>query len=103
VSNYNISEMMRMHNRLQSHGLQLASNQVEFSLLRTLPEKSGLLKTAHEHGITILAYSPLGMGKLTGTYKRLLFKKLLYLLQLPILLLLQESIVARIRQLGLGT
>jgi aryl-alcohol dehydrogenase-like predicted oxidoreductase len=68
VSNYSISEMTRMHKALKSHGIQLASNQVEFSLLRRLPETSGLIKAAHELGVAIMAYSPLGMGKLTGKY-----------------------------------
>ena len=31
-------------------------------------EKVGLLKTARELGITIIAYSPLGRGMLTGRY-----------------------------------
>ncbi|KAJ3416120.1 hypothetical protein HDV05_003089 [Chytridiales sp. JEL 0842] len=68
VSNYSISEMTRMHAALKKHGIQLASNQVEFSLLRRLPETSGLIKAAHDLGVAILAYSPLAMGKLTGKY-----------------------------------
>lgn len=68
VSNYSIDELKRMHKRLKEHGIQLASNQIEFSLLRRLPETSGLIKTCHDLGVAVLAYSPLGQGRLTGKY-----------------------------------
>ncbi|KAI9013676.1 NADP-dependent oxidoreductase domain-containing protein [Hyaloraphidium curvatum] len=68
VSNYSVSEVTRMHKRLKEHGVQLASNQVEFSLLRRLPETSGLVKTCHDLGVAVLAYSPIGMGRLSGKY-----------------------------------
>ena len=57
VSNYSINEMTRMHSALAKRGIQLAVNQVEFSLLRTLPLKSGLIQAAKILGVTILAYS----------------------------------------------
>ncbi|KAF8933914.1 hypothetical protein BGZ47_010590 [Haplosporangium gracile] len=68
VSNYSIDQMVRMHAALAKHGIQLASNQVEFSLLRRHPETSGLIAKCHELGVAVLAYSPLGMGRLTGKY-----------------------------------
>ncbi|KAG0001696.1 hypothetical protein BGZ80_006665 [Entomortierella chlamydospora] len=68
VSNYSISEMVRMHTALAKHNIPLASNQVEFSLLRRLPETSGLIAKCHELGVAVLAYSPLGMGRLSGKY-----------------------------------
>ncbi|KAG0365949.1 hypothetical protein BGZ54_005997 [Gamsiella multidivaricata] len=68
VSNYSIDEMVRMHAALAKHGIQLASNQVEFSLLRRHPETSGLIAKCHELGVAVLAYSPLGMGRLSGKY-----------------------------------
>lgn len=37
-------------------------------LLRTLPEKSGLLEECKKRDILLMAYSPLGMGRLTGKY-----------------------------------
>ncbi|KZT07967.1 Aldo/keto reductase [Laetiporus sulphureus 93-53] len=45
--------------------------QVEYSpfTLDIEDEKIGLLKTARELGVTIIAYSPLGRGLLTGQYK----------------------------------
>ncbi|KAF9584939.1 hypothetical protein BGW38_004579 [Lunasporangiospora selenospora] len=68
VSNYSTDQMVRMHTRLASHGIQLASNQVEFSLLRRYPETTGLIAKCHELGVAVLAYSPLGMGRLSGKY-----------------------------------
>lgn len=70
VSNYSRDEMVTMDEALKRRGLRLASNQVEFSLLRTLPEKSGLLDECRKRGIVLMAYSPLGMGRLTGKYSK---------------------------------
>jgi aryl-alcohol dehydrogenase-like predicted oxidoreductase len=46
----------------------LAANQIEFSLLRRVPESGGLLAACAELGVVPLAYSPLGQGRLTGKY-----------------------------------
>lgn len=70
VSNYSKDEMVRMDEALKKQGLRLASNQVEFSLLRTLPDTSGLLAECKKRGIVLMAYSPLGMGRLTGKYNK---------------------------------
>ena len=53
---------------LRKRGLRLASNQIEFSLLRAMPEKVGLLAACKELGVVPLAYSPIGQGRLTGKY-----------------------------------
>ncbi len=68
VSNYDLDQTRRAQAVLAHHGYPLASNQVEFSLLRREIEVNGLLAYAQEQGITILAYSPLAMGMLTGKY-----------------------------------
>jgi len=68
VSNYSEQEMRAMHAALARHAVPLAANQVEYSLLRTMPESSGLLRACAELGVTVLAYSPLGQGRLTGKY-----------------------------------
>ena len=49
-------------------GLRLASNQIEFSLLRAMPLRVGLISTCRELGVVPLAYSPIGQGRLTGKY-----------------------------------
>jgi aryl-alcohol dehydrogenase-like predicted oxidoreductase len=68
VSNYSEAEMRAMHAALAGHGIPLATNQVEYSLLRTMPEANGLLRACRELGVTLLAYSPMAMGRLTGKY-----------------------------------
>ncbi|MFZ4519995.1 MAG: aldo/keto reductase [Microthrixaceae bacterium] len=68
VSNYSVRETCAVDDALRARGLRLATNQVEYSLLRTMPETSGLLRTCRERGIVVLAYSPIGQGRLTGKY-----------------------------------
>ena len=68
VSNYSEREMRAIHAELAKRGIALAANQVEYSLLRTMPESNGLLRACKELGVVVLAYSPLGMGRLTGKY-----------------------------------
>jgi aryl-alcohol dehydrogenase-like predicted oxidoreductase len=68
VSNYSPKETRRVDAALRERGMRLATNQVELSLLRTLPERSGLLRCCAELGVVVLAYSPIGQGRLTGKY-----------------------------------
>jgi aryl-alcohol dehydrogenase-like predicted oxidoreductase len=68
VSNYSIEQMVRAQNALSKREIPLASNQVIFNLLNRSVEKNGLLDKCVENGITLIAYSPLGKGMLTGTY-----------------------------------
>jgi aryl-alcohol dehydrogenase-like predicted oxidoreductase len=68
VSNYSIKETRAMAGALESHGMRLATNQIEFSLLRRSPETGGLLAACADLGIVPLAYSPIGQGRLTGKY-----------------------------------
>jgi aryl-alcohol dehydrogenase-like predicted oxidoreductase len=68
VSNYSSRETRSMDAALRARGLRLATNQVEYSLLRRKPETGGLLDTCAELGVLVLAYSPIGQGRLTGKY-----------------------------------
>lgn len=68
VSNYSLRETRSMDKELRARGLRLATNQIEFSLLRRSPETSGLLAGCRELGVVPLAYSPIGQGRLTGKY-----------------------------------
>lgn len=70
VSNFNPERMRRAHKRLAQRGLPLAVNQVEFSLLNRSIERDGVLETARELGVTIIAYTPLASGLLSGKYHR---------------------------------
>ena len=68
VSNYSAAEVRAIHAAMTAEGVPLLTNQVEFSLLRAMPERSGLLATCRELGMTVLAYSPIAMGRLSGKY-----------------------------------
>jgi aryl-alcohol dehydrogenase-like predicted oxidoreductase len=68
VSNYSIAETRRIDAALRKRGARLATNQIEYSLLRTAPERGGLLACCRELGVVPLAYSPIGQGRLTGKY-----------------------------------
>ena len=68
VSNYGADQMRRAHDRLASQGVSLASNQVEYNLLQRAPETNGVLEASRELGVTLIAYSPIAQGLLTGKY-----------------------------------
>lgn len=68
VSNFNSEQMRRAHRQLEKHGLPLAVNQVRYSLLDRVIERNGVLITAKELGVTIISYTPLESGLLTGKY-----------------------------------
>jgi aryl-alcohol dehydrogenase-like predicted oxidoreductase len=68
VSNYSAEQMREVHQILAKRGVPLAVNQVRYSLLTRQVETSGIIDTAKQLGVTILAYSPLAQGLLTGKY-----------------------------------
>jgi aryl-alcohol dehydrogenase-like predicted oxidoreductase len=68
VSNYNARQMRQAHKVLLTRGLRLTSNQVRYNLLSRAIESNGILDTAKELGVTIIAYSPLDSGLLTGKF-----------------------------------
>ncbi|MBE2233913.1 MAG: aldo/keto reductase [Anaerolinea sp.] len=68
VSNYNVAQMRRAHAALARRGIPLASNQVDYSLWQRKPETSGLLAACRQLDVTLIAYSPLAQGVLTGKY-----------------------------------
>jgi aryl-alcohol dehydrogenase-like predicted oxidoreductase len=70
VSNFNPARMRRAHAALQKRGLPLALNQVHYSLLHRNIERDGTLATAKELGVTIVAYTPLERGLLSGKYHK---------------------------------
>ena len=68
VSNFRAAEMREAHAALARHGVPLATNQVRYSLLHRAPEVDGVLDACRELNVTLLAYSPLEQGLLTGKY-----------------------------------
>lgn len=68
VSNFSADRMRRAYEALEKRGLPLAVNQVQYSLLHRNIETNGVLETARELGVTIVAWSPLARGILTGKF-----------------------------------
>jgi aryl-alcohol dehydrogenase-like predicted oxidoreductase len=68
VSNFNPEQMRRAHAALATRGLPLAVNQVQYNLLHRNIETNGVLETAKELGVTIVAWGPLASGLLTGKF-----------------------------------
>ena len=68
ISNYDRSQMQRTYEVLSQEGVPLASNQMEYHLLNRKIETNGMLKHCNDLGVTMIAYSPLAMGILSGKY-----------------------------------
>ena len=75
VSAWDASSLTRCS--FQDQGVRLASNQVQYSLLYRAPEQNGVLKACQELGVTLIAYSPLCQGLLTGDTTLFVLKALL--------------------------
>jgi aryl-alcohol dehydrogenase-like predicted oxidoreductase len=68
VSNFSAAAMRRCHEVLARSGIPLASNQVRYSLLDRRIETNGVLDVARDLGVSIIAYSPLAQGVLSGKF-----------------------------------
>jgi len=68
VSNYNREQLQRVYEALLRQGVQLASCQVEYSLLNREIEQNGIKQLCDELEICLIAYSPLAQGLLSGKY-----------------------------------
>ncbi|KAG1354530.1 pyridoxal reductase, chloroplastic [Cocos nucifera] len=68
VSNYGPKQLIKIHNYLKSQGVPLCSAQVQFSLLSMGNDQLELKAVCDSLGIRLIAYSPLGLGMLTGKY-----------------------------------
>jgi len=64
VSNYDAGQMRRAADRLARHGIPLAANEVHYSLLHRKPETNGVLDACRELNVALVAYFPLGSGRL---------------------------------------
>jgi aryl-alcohol dehydrogenase-like predicted oxidoreductase len=70
VSNFSEKRMRHAQKALNARGYSLASNQVRYNLLDRRIENHGVLASAKELKISIIAYSPLAQGLLGGKYHR---------------------------------
>lgn len=68
VSNFSAQQMKIAHATLAEQGLSLATNQTQINLLHRKIETNGVLDTARRLGVTLIAYSPLASGMLTGKF-----------------------------------
>ena len=68
VSNHSVRQMRRVARVLHARGVPLAANQVRYSLLDRTPERNGVLDACRRMGVTLVAYSPLAQGLLSGKY-----------------------------------
>jgi aryl-alcohol dehydrogenase-like predicted oxidoreductase len=99
VSNFSASQMRTAFEQLAARGVRLASNQVEYSLLRRGVEFDGVLDACRELNVKLVAYRPLAAGVLSGKYsaaapppgvRRLRFRGPLLRDLEPLLALLEE-------------
>jgi len=68
VSNFSAAAMIEMAHRLNDAGYPLAANQVRYNLWDRAIERNGILSAAENLGITVIAYSPLHQGLLSGKF-----------------------------------
>ncbi len=68
VSNYSAAQMRQAHAALARRSVPLAANQVHYSLLKRSPEVNGVRAACNELQVTLIAYTPLAQGLLTGKY-----------------------------------
>lgn len=69
LSNYGPKRLKQVYNRFRDRGVPISTLQVQYSLLSTYPVTQLKIKdVCDELGIKIIAYSPLGLGLLTGKY-----------------------------------
>jgi aryl-alcohol dehydrogenase-like predicted oxidoreductase len=70
ISNFGARQMETAHAVLKAEGMALVSNQVRINLLDRRIETNGVLETARRLGVTLIAWSPLAQGILTGRFHR---------------------------------
>ncbi|MDJ0616760.1 MAG: aldo/keto reductase [Calothrix sp. MO_192.B10] len=69
LSNYGPKRLQWVHRKFTGRGVPITTLQVQYSLLSTYPvTELGLKEVCDDLGIQLIAYSPLGLGILTGKY-----------------------------------
>jgi len=70
VSNYGADAIQYASEALGKRGIPLTSNQIQYSLLYPFANQNGLKRKCDDLGVKVLAYSPLGLGLLSGKYSK---------------------------------
>jgi len=68
VSNFSAEKMKSAWETLDKLGIPLATNQVPYSLMNRKIETNGTMEMAKKLDVTIIAYSPLAQGLVTGKF-----------------------------------
>ncbi len=68
VSNFNAGQMRQAAARLARYDIPLAANQVHYSLLHRKPEMNGVLDACRDLDVALVAYYPLGAGRLKSNH-----------------------------------
>lgn len=68
LSNYGPKQLQKIHKYLDSKGVPLASVQIQYSLLSRGKIQQEAKAACDDLGCAMIAYSPLGLGMLTGKY-----------------------------------
>jgi aryl-alcohol dehydrogenase-like predicted oxidoreductase len=66
VSNFNIEQLEAARSYLSRE--DVVSNQIHYNLVHRKPERTGMVEHCRREGVTIIAYSPIAMGMLSGKY-----------------------------------
>jgi len=69
VSGFSEEKLRAAHAALEARGIPLSSIQNQYSLLDRRPEIDGVLNACKELGVTLIAFSPLALGALSGKYR----------------------------------
>lgn len=69
LSNFGPKSLRKVHRRLTARGVPISTLQTQFSLLSYLDYQRGTKEVCDELGITLIAYSPLCLGLLSGKYR----------------------------------
>ncbi|KAI2792386.1 hypothetical protein POX_b02423 [Penicillium oxalicum] len=70
VANYSTQEMIKMAEELAKSSVPLSISQCEYSVLRRIPEVSGMIRECLKRGICFQGFASLAEGRLTGKYSR---------------------------------
>lgn len=71
VANYDTQEMIKMSDELAKNGVPLSVSQCEYSVIRRLPEVSGMIRECRKRSICFQGFASLAEGRLTGKYSRM--------------------------------
>ncbi|KAJ5280838.1 hypothetical protein N7478_006210 [Penicillium angulare] len=70
MANYDTKEMIKMADELERYGVPLSVSQCEYSVIRRVPEISGMIRECRKRNICFQGFSSLAQGRLTGRYSR---------------------------------